>query len=415
MPRLLILSTTFYPDPGVGAVRMTQWAKWLPEYGWETHVLCRHYGYDANADQLARDVHPGVALHYLGAKTPRFVTQGSPSALAGWRRRLKEGVDKWIVPDGSLVTWKRLAAQAVELTREIKPDVVLSSGPQHSIHWLAKRMARATDAKWAADFRDPYTIDVRFQPSGWRAPLRMAHKRFERSIYHEADLTIHAIPLHGRWASRAYPGHKGPAMVLPNGAPTELIEFAKSPRPQARAERLSLRSVGHLSPAAPAMLFEALEALAVEGVDVEFRHAGHAPVTVGELPAKAFERMTFLGPVPHPEALRLVAGADLLVAFLSAYRSTYLGVSSKLFEFLATGNPVLAVNPTRTDRQLLRRQAGCEVLNHPDAAAIAKALKKMAVTARSRTPQGPDAAFVNRYDRRRQVELLAGWLDRLIS
>lgn len=412
MPRLLILSTTFYPDPVVGAVRMTQWARATPDFGWETEVLCRHYGYDATPERFAEDVHPETHLHYLGPKRSKPASGSAAPQAGGWKGFAKDWLEKTLVPDVVLLSWRRLAAEAEEKVDSIRPDVILSSGPQHSIHWLGERLAKRVGAKWAADFRDPYLIDVRFQPQGWRKPLWFLHKRFERWVYDNADLTIHAIPLHGRWARRTYPDRKGPAEVLENGAPSGLAELAAQRLNEPPRQRLSLRSVGHLSPQAPALLAEAIERLGREGIDLEFRHAGRVPATVDDLPTTARESMTFLGPVPHPEAIRLVAGADLLVAFLSEERSRVLGVSSKLFEFLATGRPVLAINPTRTDRMLLRREPGCEVLSRPGLDEVVGALRRMAEAARAK-PAGSD--FAERYDRRRQVAQLAGWLDRMVS
>ena len=414
MPRLLILSTTFYPDPTVAAVRVSQWARWLPEHGWETRVLCRHYGCDASPEELARDVHPDVRVDYLGPRQPKRPPAVSTDGRSGWRQPLRGWLEKTIVPDVSVISLRRLADHAERLTRDFAPDIVLSSSPPHSIHWLGRRLARAAGAKWVADFRDPYTIDVRFQPTGWRSPLWSLHRSFERSVYRDADMTVHAIPLHGRWARRAHPDRRGPAEVLENGPPAELA--ANPPRQvSAPGARRSLRSVGYLGDQAPGMLFDALDRLASEGTDIEFRHAGRTPETVAELPDRAAGRMVFLGPVPHPEAIRLVSEADLLVAFLSEHRSTYLGMSSKLYEFLATGAPVLAINPTRIDRMLLRRIPGCVCLTKPSVEQLTAALRSMAASTDASERESTRAAYLARYNRQEQTAQLAAWLERTLD
>lgn len=417
MPRLLILSTTFYPDPGVGAVRMTQWARALPDFGWETHVLCKHYGYEATPEQLAEAVHRDVKVHYLGNRRAASSNGASPThqGASPWRIKAGRSIERLLIPDASIITWRGLTSEAIAAATRINPDVVLSTSPHHSIHSLGRRLARATNSKWVADFRDPYLIDPRCQPTSWRKPLWALHKRYEQAIYRDADLTIHAIPLHGRWARRAYPNRRGPAEVLPNGTPSDLSELARHAQSEPRDDRLSLRSVGHLGPEAPAAIYRAFLKLAEEGIELEFRHAGKPPASVADLPAESAERMTFLGPVSHPEAIGLVAGADLLVAFLSEARSRYMGVSSKLFEFLGTGAPVLAINPTRTDRQLLRRTPGCEVLCRPDEKQLVDALRKMVREARAPDRASLGAIFAEKYDRRRQAEQLAGWLKRMLD
>lgn len=403
----------FYPDPRVGAVRVTQWARGLPDLGWETHALCRHYGYEATEEELARDVHPAVRVHYYG---PRVATptadkapKASPHGLKAWVRRWLE---QTIVPDVGLLSCKRHLSEAEAIAKQIDPDVVLTSSPSHSIHWLGERVAKSVGAKWVADFRDPYLIDHRFRPKGWRKPLWYAHRKFERSIYQNADMTLHAIPLHGRWARLAFPDRKGEAYVLPNGAPAEMASLAQELRSERATNVASVRAVGYLAPEAPALLANALDDLAREGHEAEFRHAGGVPATAASLRSDLGDRLTFLGSVPHPEAVRLAAGADVLLAYLSEERSRCLGTSSKLFEYLVTGAPILVVNPTRTDRQLVRRLAGCEVLTNPTQQEFTAALRRLL--------QGPAdlsaerSELANRHNRRHQTAKLAAWLDALM-
>ena len=60
--RILILSTTFFPDKQVAAIRMTQWCRLLPEHGWKPYVVCRYYGFEATPEELTAKVHPEVSV-----------------------------------------------------------------------------------------------------------------------------------------------------------------------------------------------------------------------------------------------------------------------------------------------------------------------------------------------------------------
>ncbi|TWU00136.1 hypothetical protein Pla108_10800 [Botrimarina colliarenosi] len=412
MPRLLIVAPTFFPDPGVQSVRVTQWARTLPDLGWETHILCRHYGYEATPERLAQYVHPDVRLHYLGPKRP------APPAgrIAGAPRRgvaaeLQRQAERFFVPDITLLSWRRLAVEAVETAQSIAPDVILSSSPPHSIHWIGRHLAQATGAKWAADFRDPYALDDRFVPGGWLTPLTLLHQRHERQIYRDADLTIHAIPIHGRWSRRHYTDRRGPAELLPNGAPSDLQGLAAELPPRPPEAPLELRSVGQIADDAPQALYEAIKRLRAEGLPLRFLHAGHLPAGVAELPVDHGDFMTFLGLVPHDEAMRLVVGADLLLAYLSEKRSRHLLLTSKLFEYLGACKPVLVVNPTRPDRQFLKRRSGCVSVSHPNTEELATAIRSLAEPSRSSRPTELEAI----YDRRQQTAMLSEWLRQLID
>lgn len=413
MRRLLILSTTFFPDPSVGGVRVSQWARHLPEFGWEPLVLCRHYGYDATPEDLAEKVHPDVRVEYLGPRVKKPGPRSEPGRLySGPRGAARRLLERLAVPDVDLLRWKVLASDAVARASEFRPDVVLSTSPPVSIHWLGKRIARGVGAKWVADFRDPYTIDPRFKPRGLLSPLFLLHRRYERATYRDADLTVHAIPLHGRWARRAYGAGRQEVRVLENGTP-ELVQ-PNGAGSSTETGPIRLRAVGYLAPEAPALLHEAMTSLRCEGVDFGFVHAGTVPPTVSGLPEASGERMTFLGRVPHAEAMGLVAEADVLLAYLSEARSRYLGISSKLYEYLGVGKPILVVNPTRADRHLVRRVPWCESLVDPGAVDLADSLQKLADPSAKPSAEAW-APVAEKYDRRRQTEQLAGWLDQLIQ
>src|SRR6266550_728349 len=110
MRRVLIISTTFFPDPQVSAIRMTQWCRHLPEQGWKPYVLCRYYGYEATAEELATAVHPTVTLEYLD-KQKRTENKGngrSPRWLQRILAPLRErpGLATLAVPDVSIFFWR---------------------------------------------------------------------------------------------------------------------------------------------------------------------------------------------------------------------------------------------------------------------------------------------------------------------
>jgi hypothetical protein len=65
-------------------------------------------------------------------------------------------------------------------------------------------------------------------------------------------------------------------------------------------------------------------------------------------------RVTPLAYLPHADALRLAAKADLLLLLLAAEVGAERVVPAKLFEYLALRRPVLAVVPTGETADLLR-------------------------------------------------------------
>jgi glycosyltransferase involved in cell wall biosynthesis len=417
MRKILIVAPTFFPDQVVGGIRVTQWARLLPEFGWKPLILCRHHGHTATPELLASELHPAIELAYLGPQVPppdksaaRTKKQSSLKELL-----LKPLVDTVAVPDALVWKWKGFTTQAIEIAQRWKPDVVLSSSPPHSIHALGRVVARATGAPWIADFRDPYLIDSRYGPVGLKRFFNWRHQGYDRAIYRDAALAIHAIPLHGRWASRRYPSARHKIRILTNGIPSDLLEELRStPHDStARSPRASIRAIGVLGRGALELIGAAMRQLLAGGVDAEFRHVGRATDAADAIPAELRDRIVLRGSVPHRDALREAAGADVLLKYEDPERARSSGLSSKLFEYLATGQPIVAINTTVPDRQLIGRLSWCWCLEDPSPSQIAAALEQ-AITTGAKPPQEWLTAFRQQYNRRNQTQQLAGWLDELV-
>ena len=415
MPKILILAPTFFPDTVVAAVRVSQWARHLPEFGWSPLVLCRHRGHTATPEALAERFHPDVRIEYLG---PRAASAHPVDAVPAGRGASRQLLDAVSVPDLLVWKWKSLSTQATAIAREWRPDVVLSSSTPHSIHLAGRRIAEATGAAWVADFRDPYLIDCRHRPHGLKRLFITRHRKFERDIYRYADLCVHAIPLHSRWASRQYPFARRRIRTLTNGIPAELIDehFFRSAANDESVEsrRASIRAVGVLGQGAVELIAAVLRQLLENGINAEFRHVGYARDTSDIVPAELRGRLQLLGPVSHREALREIAGADVLLKHDDLERAQVIGLSSKLFEYLATGKPIVAINPTRPDWQLIGRLPWCRCLDNPNPDAVAEALHR-AIATRPKPPEAWLDTFRQQYNRRNQTARLAQWLDELAA
>jgi glycosyltransferase involved in cell wall biosynthesis len=119
------------------------------------------------------------------------------------------------------------------------------------------------------------------------------------------------------------------------------------------------------------------------------------------------------GSVSHREALREVAGADLLLKYEDPDRAKCSGLSSKLFEYLATGRPIVAINSTRPDRQLIGRLPWCRCLDDPTPLELADGLQQV-ISGDSKAPEAWLTNFRQQYNRRNQTQQLARWLDELM-
>lgn len=429
---ILIATTTFFPHPVVGAVRMTQLCRHLPEFGFKPVVLCRHYGYQATPAQLAHHVHPAVDLRYYDAPAnsadtsnttdlnplPREPSLEHRYSIGRWSRKFFRqhltGICKqFFVPDVSRPFWRRARAATQAALDEVSPDIVLTSGPPHSNHDLGRWLSHHYPMlPWVADFRDPYLLDVRFRPHGLGKLFTAYHGQFEATVYQRAALITHAIPLQARWARHRYRTAREKIKILTNGCPSELAERKiELHHPSTSVRRIV--AMGAQNHNLRSQLVRAAQQLALEGESLEVRLIGPTGPHDDRLVSASAVPVVATGPLPHHEALAELLAGDVLLGVLSHYRSSYLGLSSKLFEFLACGKPVIVVNPTRPDRQLLRPFNGVRTLKNPTDAQLAQTLR-WSLSATAIPPAEQTVQVCRKFSRRAQAKALAGWLDRLL-
>lgn len=420
--RILIISTTFFPDPGVSGIRVTQWCRHLPEHGWIPRVLCRHYGYEYEEEHLAEAVSPVVGVEYLDPpceagsairnRAPIGPTvRGSSIPLILWARRrilCSRQLASLFVPDPSILFWRRVRPRVLAKVHALKPDVVVTTSPPHSNHDIGMWLAEQTRTPWVADFRDPYFGDARFSPVGVGRCRTCSHWSYYRSILDRASLITHAIPSHTRWVQRFMGIDRRKLLTITNGFPPECQAIAEATSPKGGESRRVILVAGTILAEQRVRLARAVSQLIGEDFDLELRLLGKIPGNESELRAMLGDRLVTTGYVGHAAAISEISAASLLVSYLSPARSETHLLSLKLLEYLSTATPILCINPSGPDRLLLRRFPHVARLYEPLIRDIASTLRSLLERGSERT-----AAQVAEYRREfswrnRTAQLVAG-------
>src|SRR5436190_12262122 len=185
--RVLIVSVYFPPSGGGGVQRPLKFATHLPALGIETHVL---------APDDPRWIHrdpdlapPSQALvhraRYVGPKGRKPAEE--LHGLVGVDRLKRQATlvgRRLLVPDEA-VGWNLTAIPAaIRIAHENEIDVVLTTSPPPSVHFVGAAVKRATGARWVADLRDSLGqhahrrgdehLGARLKEEGHRAVGRLA-------------------------------------------------------------------------------------------------------------------------------------------------------------------------------------------------------------------------------------------------
>ena len=446
--RVLMIVSIFPPSIEMGAQTCWQIARNLPRHGWTPIVLTpgeRHVDYrDATQPGLEPGLtvvrtrvlpHPVQLLRRLRAGSKgRAEAAGAPGVAVapdrrpGWLRRtvlealnLPDIVTGWILP--AVVAGRRLV-------RGSDIACLFSSGPAWSSHLAALGLARLTGLPWVAHFRDPWSQGSGYyRDSAW---VERANARLERAVVERAATVICVTDRHTDLLRRHYATFDpGKFVTVPNGYDGAEWEQAEADAGAGSADapggQFVITYAGALYVGrSPLLILEALRRLGQTGDLTLDRVRLDIVVSDGmrQLPdgrgimAVACEMglagsVQVLGPLSRRETLRRLLDSNLLL--LLGHNFT-MQVPGKLYEYLRTGRPILALAPAGAQTDLLRTTGGAWIVEPDDAAGVVEAVRDAYRRWQAGQP-GPeaDARLVSGFDRRVLVGRFATELDAVVS
>ena len=385
MRKLLLLTYHFPPSAASGTFRLLGFARHLPRFGWTPVVVAPPaIPWEPVDEGLLRQVPPETQVCAVAYPTAR--------ALKGFR---------WLFPNA--VWLPRALAACVRTIRDYQPDALLTSSPPHCIHLLGWYLKRRYRLPWVADFRDPWFINGKpaFGSSLW--PWFEA--RWEARVMKSADVIVANAPRATESLREAFPAQRHKMVTLTNGFDPE--NFPPVDVPDAPGEVLHIVHAGEVYAGRdPRPFLDALETIHRErapGVlSWRVSFLGRNNESGLDLPAEVQRRglaqVVALGnQLPYAQVLQEMTRADLLLLLDSPGRR--LGIPAKLYEYLGTGRPILALAEPDGDVAWALRESGVlHRIAHPrEPAQIKQALAELsqALAEGPRVAQSPPrlAAF----------------------
>jgi len=364
----VLLATMYWPPAGGGGVpRPLKMATYLPELGIETHVLV-----PADAKRLHRDESllppPAAIVHETRNLAPHVHRPRAELAQARGLERLRLQVAltgrRLLVPDASSPWLLTAVPAAIRLVRRHGIDVVVTSSPPGSVNLLGAAVKRATGVRWVADLRDSLLSH----------PHRRQNVRGERRVAglvaRYADAIVCVAPAAVEEMRALSP--RGPVELIDHGADFDDFDGLE----YTRGERFRITHTGTIFGRRDPKPF--LRARARLDDDViarfvgDFRDADRA--AIAELGLG--DRVELIPYQPRREALALQRDSEALLLLVprGEGRGRFV-VTTKIFEYLAAGRPILAAVPEDGAAAGLLRETGAGVVAPPDDVdAIAAAL-----------------------------------------
>ncbi len=361
--KILIISYYWPPVGGPGVQRWLKFVKYLPDFGIEPHVYVpKNPTYPLLDEKLVADVSKKAII----IKKPIFEPYGLAGIFSKKKtQKISSGIipnkkkQSWVekmliwvrgnlfVPDARLF-WIRPSVQFLsKYIQEHQIETVITTGPPHSLHLIGMELKNRHKINWITDFRDPWTTigyHDKLQLSYWAAKK---HKQLEKQVLNSCDQIIVTSPT-TKTEFEALTSK--PISVITNGYDVESI--SKKPLD----EKFTLAHIGSfLSERNPRILWKALAELVKENKDfsekLELKLIGAVSDSVLET-IKEFKLEHFvnhLGYVSHEVALQEQRCSQVLLLIEIDSEQTNCIIPGKLFEYLVSERPILAIGPEKAD------------------------------------------------------------------
>ena len=355
----------FPPAGGGGVQRPLKLAQYLPALGIETHVLAPDDPKWVHRDDDLR-VPTQAWIHrarYLGPRARKPAEE--LRAADGLDRALVQAqvtARRLLLPDAS-VTWNVTAVPAaVRIARREGIDVVLTTSPPASVHFVGAAVQRLTDARWIADLRDPLVANPHRRDDTTAARARQAaNEQVARLVARQADAISCVSDAIADEMRRLEP--RGLVRVIGNGC--DFDDFAGleyTPAPRFRITHAG-SFFGKRDPRPFLQAFRDADLDAVVRFVGDFRSSDREwaeSLALGD-------RLQLVDYLPRAESLRMQRDSEALLLLVPDAGGRGKGVvSGKVYEYLAAGRPILAVVPPDGAAAALVRETGAGLVAAPD-------------------------------------------------
>ena len=365
--KVLIITYYWPPAGGPGVQRWLKFVKYLPKYEVEPIVYCpENPSYPIVDESLLSEIPNGITIlkqpisepyrfaNMLSKKDSKQISSGvipKKKKQSVMQRLMLYVRGNFFIPDARK-NWVKPSVKFLSAyIQSNNIETIITTGPPHSLHLIGLQLKKQLKVKWLADFRDPWTT------IGYHKQLKLSkssvekHKALESQVLQSADeIIVTSENTKKEFLFKT----KQPITVITNGYDTH-----KVPRPE-KDKKFTLAHIGSLlSERNPKQLWSALQELIDENEnfrsEFELKLIGVVSEDVLQT-LKDFNLESYInniGYVSHEEAIKEQMSSRVLLMIEIDSTDTKVIIPGKLFEYMASGTPIMAVGPTDSDVEVI--------------------------------------------------------------
>lgn len=383
--KVLIITYYWPPAGGSGVQRWLKFVKYLQDFGIEPIVYTvDNANYPKEDDSLISEIPKNITV----LKNPIF----EPTDVFFWKQKgvKKEDVanstnngllsfmrGNFFIPDPKIF-WVRSSVKFLQKYLSENPiDVIISTGPPHSMHLIAEKISKRNNIKWIADFRDPWT-DLYYNQSFKQ--LSFAKKRnlkLEKKVLENADCILTV----SNSLKKDFDKIAKSVEVITNGFDSEVLQDEHL----VLDSKFTISYIGLLPKQSnPVAFFKVIKKVC--DANEAFKNDVQL-LFVGDISAEVHQEIEknmltgiseIKGYVSHLEAIEYQKRAQVLLLLIPRAPKSAGILTGKLFEYLTAKRPILALGPEEGDlSEILEHTHSGVVIAHENEAKLSTEILRL--------------------------------------
>jgi glycosyltransferase involved in cell wall biosynthesis len=395
LKKILFISYYWPPSGGAGVQRPLKMVKYLLKSGIEPIVITvdpDQASYTSIDESLLTEVPQNLRIYHTATKEhyrfyKRFVRSTIPAA--GFANESNPGLKQKIArfirgnfyfPDPRK-GWKDYAVQkAKELIISEGIDLVFTTSPPHSTHLIGLELRKTMGVKWIAELMDPW-VDIYYFREMYPLPFAVRiNKKMERTVLENADhIVTCSYNFRDLFLENAPSKKEGDFQVLYLGYDQDNFTELRSVPPQ----EFVITYNGTVADSYdPHSFFRAVKRIVSEKkIPLKLRFNGIVSSGIKDMISHygLDENAEYNGLLSHGASLESLMNSTALLLIVPPVAKNEGIIPGKLFEYIASGKPVIALaNPDGDVASILNNEGFGKCFAHDDEEGIYRLLNSMA-------------------------------------
>ena len=426
MKKVLVITYYWPPSGGGGVQRWLKFTKYLPDFGWQPFILTpSNPSVLERDDSLLKDIDSRTKI----TKLPIWEPYSLASRIFRTQTIPKQGIVKgsdatrfsmlaWLrgnllIPD-TRIFWKYSATKkALKIIEDEDIDLVLTTGPPHSLHLIGHELKRRCKIPWIADFRDPWSDWDILDQMKLTSRSRSVHHKLERKVVLSAD---GVISVSNAWAKDLFKKHWKSIKVLTNGfEASDLVKNGSIEPEKFRMSHFGLINRLRDVPDLWTVLAELCRNDLAFKNDLEIYLAGNVEEEIlnGIKSLNLHENIFIAGYIEHEKLPEHYQKTAAFVLLTNNSKNAKGHIPGKLFEYLHFQRPILSFCTTDGDvAKIIKETKSGIAIDPKNTGKLKDTILELYSNYKGKVGF-PPSSDISKYERRNLTQKLAKYFDEI--